>query len=423
MSGATSLKGSGAEAAGSSPGGLWHVWVGILVLVYLLLLSVGLIGSGFKLASGGADAAKNVFSFATNPIAGLLVGIFATALVQSSSTVTAVIVGIVAHGQISLSMAVPMIMGANIGTTITNLLVSLGHIGQKQEFRRAFQAATIHDAFNLIAVAIFLPLELAFGLLQRCAQALSGLVPIGGGGVGFNPVRVVTKPVEELLHNKAGSGLFDALPSLWGGILLAVTGVLVIFGSISLLSRLLRTALQGRAERIFHAAIGRGPLMGMFAGLVVTVLVQSSSTTTSLIVPMAAAGLMTINQVLPFTLGANIGTCVTAMLAATAGGDTPELSQAGVGIALVHLLFNLFATVLIYGLPPMRRLPILCSTWLAAMAIHNRGLAIAFIVLSYFGIPGLILWLSSGSAEVPEPPPEPIPHVSPLVPVTTGDQP
>ncbi len=157
--------------------------------------------------------------------------------------------------------------------------------------------------------------------------------------------------------------------------------------------------------------------------MVVTILVQSSSTTTSLIVPMAAAGLMTIKQVLPFTLGANIGTCVTAMLAATAGGDTPELSHAGVAIALVHLLFNFFSTLFIFGIPLLRQLPILFSTWLAAMAIRNRGLAIAFIVLSYFGVPGLILWFSSGSSEMPEPQPEPIPHVSPLVPVATDDQP
>ncbi len=237
MSGGATLE-SPERQAGPGSGGGWRIWIGIGVLVYLLLLSVGMIGNGFKLASGGADAARNIFGFASNPIAGLLVGIFATALVQSSSTVTAVIVGLVAHGQISLGMAVPMIMGANIGTTITNLLVSLGHIGQKQEFRRAFQAATIHDAFNLIAVAIFLPLELAFGLLQRCANALADLVPIGGGGAGFNPVRTVTKPVEELLHNKAGTGLLDALPQWWGGALLAVIGVVTIFASISLLSRL-----------------------------------------------------------------------------------------------------------------------------------------------------------------------------------------
>lgn len=67
-------------------------------------------------------------------------------------------------------MAIPMVMGANLGTTITNTIVSLGHIRDRGEFRRAFAAATVHDFFNLLAVFIFLPLELMFGLLQRAPR-------------------------------------------------------------------------------------------------------------------------------------------------------------------------------------------------------------------------------------------------------------
>ncbi|VFN03455.1 MAG: solute carrier family 34 (sodium-dependent phosphate cotransporter) [Candidatus Kentron sp. G] len=94
-------------------------WVGIIVLIYCILLAVGMIGTGFKWAAGGREGAERLFAFATNPFMGLLIGIMATALVQSSSTITSVIVGLVAGG-LPVSAAIPMVMGANIGTTVTN---------------------------------------------------------------------------------------------------------------------------------------------------------------------------------------------------------------------------------------------------------------------------------------------------------------
>ncbi|NJN46565.1 MAG: Na/Pi cotransporter family protein, partial [Candidatus Competibacteraceae bacterium] len=142
----------------------WMNWLFVLGLVYLLLVAVGMIGSGFKAAAG--DHAKELFAFASNPFTALVVGTVATALIQSSSTVTSIIVGLVAGG-LPVAIAIPMVMGANIGTTITNTIVSLGHVRQGEEFKRAFAAATIHDFFNLISVVIFLPLEIMFGFLQK----------------------------------------------------------------------------------------------------------------------------------------------------------------------------------------------------------------------------------------------------------------
>lgn len=117
-------------------------WIAVLLLVYLLICAVSTIGGGFKLAAG--ERAEELFAFAANPFAGLVVGTLCTALIQSSSTVTSIIVGLVAGG-LPVATAVPMVMGANIGTTITNTLVSLGHIKSRDEFRHAFSAATIRD--------------------------------------------------------------------------------------------------------------------------------------------------------------------------------------------------------------------------------------------------------------------------------------
>ena len=144
----------------------------IAVSVYVLLLAVGTIGSGFKMATGGKEGAEAIFAFAQNPFVGVIMGLLATALVQSSSTVTSVIVGMVAGG-LPVSIAIPMVMGANMGTTVTNTLVSLGHVGNREEFRRAFAAATVHDWFNLLAIVIFLPLEIFFGYLEKASYMLA----------------------------------------------------------------------------------------------------------------------------------------------------------------------------------------------------------------------------------------------------------
>ncbi len=358
-------------------------WLTTFAFVYLLLIAVSALGNGFNGLFGGPQAAKELFAFATNPFMGLLMGLLATAVIQSSSTTTSVIVALCAAG-LPISTAIPMIMGANIGTSVTNTLVSLGHIGHRREFRRAFAAATIHDFFNITAVILFLPLEMAFGLLERTSHAISGVL-YGTGGLNLdslNFVGAVTKPVEKGIH-----ALFQLLPGPhW-----VAEGAYVLFGlalilvSIMLLGKLLRLLLTGRAEQIFRKTVGRGPLSAIGSGFVITTLVQSSSTTTSLIVPLAGAGLMRLKQAFPFTLGANIGTCVTALLAALAiTGNGAEL---GLQIAFVHLLFNALGVLIIYGLPPLRRLPMVCASSLAKLASKRRPLAILYIIVVFFVVP------------------------------------
>ncbi|HEX2211938.1 MAG TPA: Na/Pi cotransporter family protein, partial [Mycobacterium sp.] len=124
-------------------------WLGVVVGVYLLITAVSLIGSGFKSATG--DRAAELFQFASNPLIALMIGLLATAATQSSSTTTSITVGMVAGG-LPIEIAIPVLMGANIGTTLTNTLVSLGMVANKADFRRAFSAATVHDFFNLMAV-------------------------------------------------------------------------------------------------------------------------------------------------------------------------------------------------------------------------------------------------------------------------------
>jgi len=136
----------------------------LLVLLFVFLVAIKLLSGGIKMF--GADTASNLFDGVSNPFAALAGGILATVLVQASSVTTSTIVAMVGSGTMDVQAAVPMIMGANIGTTITNTLVSIGHVARSGEFRRAFAAATVHDFFNLIMVAIFLPLELSTHFLS-----------------------------------------------------------------------------------------------------------------------------------------------------------------------------------------------------------------------------------------------------------------
>ncbi|MCZ7529237.1 MAG: Na/Pi symporter [Acidimicrobiia bacterium] len=151
----------------------------VLGLLYLFLVGVSAIEGGIN--SLGAETQAKLFENVTNPLAGLFVGILGTVLVQSSSVSTATIVGLVASGVLPVDTAVPMVMGANIGTTVTNTLASLGHVRRTEEFRRAFAAATVHDMFNVLAVAVLLPLELVTGFLASTASWLADLI---GGSRG-----------------------------------------------------------------------------------------------------------------------------------------------------------------------------------------------------------------------------------------------
>ncbi|TMP39371.1 Na/Pi symporter [Pseudoalteromonas rubra] len=360
-------------------------WTAIALLVYLVLVAVGTVSGGFKLASGGTEGAKEIFAFATNPFVALMLGAFATALVQSSSTVTSVIVGLVAGG-LPLGIAIPMIMGANIGTTITNTLVSIGHIRDKEEFQRAFAASTVHDFFNLFAVAIFLPLEIMFGLLEKFSAALSHLF-VGDADLSlksYNFIKPLVKPAVGLVK--------DAVSFLDGkavGVAMVIVGIAMILFAVTTLGKLLKKALVGRAKELLHSAIGRGPVAGISSGAVVTVMVQSSSTTTSLMIPLAGSGVFNTRQIYPFTLGANIGTTITALLAATS--ITGPNAEVALTIALVHVMFNVFAVGLIYGLPLLREIPLQLAEKLAQIGTRNKSAAFGYVLGSFFVLPGLLM--------------------------------
>ena len=170
-------------------------------------------------------------------------------------------------------------------------------------------------------------------------------------------------------------------------------GIVLIFVTITLVGKRLKELMVGRAKTILHTAIGRGPVAGITAGTLVTILVQSSSTTTSLMIPLAGTGVFELAQIYPFTLGANIGTCVTALLAATAVSGAEAV--AALQIAMVHLIYNVLGVVIIYGIPFLSRLPIVGAENLAVLASERKSLAFAYIVGVFFVVPSLLLAITA----------------------------
>ena len=350
----------------------------VAILLYFFLTGVELLSGGFKTL--GKDFVDGLFQGVSNPIGGLFVGLLATVLVQSSSVSTSVIVGLVASSVVGIDDAVPMIMGANIGTTVTNILASLGYLRRGDDFRRAFAAATVHDIFNLLAVAVLLPVELLTGYLSGLAGWITDLV-IGSSGASFkSPLKAAVKMpagwIKDLLSELGTQGDLK-------GALMIVIGLVFIFVALAFVTRNMRLLVADRVEAAINRTLGAGSgLVAIVLGMIITVAVQSSSITTSVLVPLAAAGVLSLENVYPVTLGANVGTTVTALLASLATG-----SPAAVTVALVHTLFNLTGIALFYPVRSLRALPIRLATGLARIGAERRTWAITYVLVMFLVIP------------------------------------
>ncbi len=308
-----------------------------------------------------------------------------TVLVQSSSVTTSTIVALVGAGTLTVEAATPMIMGANIGTTITNTLVSIGHARRGAEFNRAFAAATVHDFFNLIAVAVMLPIEIATGFLSKTARLMASQLSLGGGGSFTSPIKTAVK---------SGSGAVkDTLTSMGlegtgHAILMVVLGLGLIFLSLTLITRNMRRVIALRAERALNRTLKKRAVFAIAMGALVTMAVQSSSITTSLMVPMCGSGILTLEAAFPVMLGANIGTTITAFLASLATDVN------GLQIALVHMMFNLLGVAAVYPFAILRRVPIRMAQILAVQAVARKVWVLAYVGVVFLLLPilGILLF-------------------------------
>ena len=342
------------------------------------------LGSGFRLF--GETLVGGFFAATENPFVGLVVGLLATTLVQSSSVTTAMIVALVAAPEypLPLANAIPMIMGANIGTTVTATLVSLAHMRRQEEFSRAFPVAICHDIFNYFCVLLLLPLEMATGFLRHLAVSFSSLLTDLGGidfespldvvlDVGLLPVRGLT---EFLFSSNVAQGFF-----------MSATSALLIFSAVGMLVKVLRSSVGDRVDNVVNNVLGQNAIVSIAVGILVTIMVQSSSITTSIMVPLAGAGLLKLEQAFPVTIGANIGTTVTALLAALTGTVSALIA------AISHLFFNIFGILIVYGIPQLRAIPLKLAEMIAEYSLKNKFIPLGYLLIVFVGIPLTIILL------------------------------
>jgi sodium-dependent phosphate cotransporter len=370
----------------------WFSVLAGLILLYFFLLGVNMMGGGFKAL--GSGFANRLIQTTDNPFVGLLIGILVTAIIQSSSTTTSIVVGLVAADMLHVPNAIPIVMGANIGTSVTCVLVSLGHISQREDFRRAYAAATMHDIFNILTVLVLLPIELMTHFLEYSAKSVTSVLQtfVGIGGNVPNPLNYSVKPVV-----KGVLYLFEkclGLPGGWAGTITVIVGLAVLLTSLYFLVKVLKGALLPTIERIIDRVLARNAAWAMFFGVIITSIVQSSSVTTSLLVPLAAAGVFPLVQILPMTIGANIGTTVTAILAALAVLEPGNpATVCGLTIALCHLLFNICGMIVFFPVKSIRMIPVRLAEKVAEQVSRKRIWAFIYIILIFFVIPGICILL------------------------------
>lgn len=347
----------------------------------------------------GDETARTLIETTANPFMALFLGLLATAILQSSSATTTMIVNLVTAGMVisdpeaTISAAVPLILGANIGTTITSSIASLGHITSKSEFRNAVAGSTIHDFFNIISVLVIFPLEILFGVLSKPALYFANLLPFGQEGeISLNVLDHTIRPISDaILH-----GLLSLVgtESKVLPVLAFVFSLGLLFLSLRSLAGFFKVWVRGKTQQTLDRAIFGRPWKSLMWGVGLTAIIQSSSVMTSLIVPMVATGKVTLKKAFPFVMGANIGTTTTALIASmVAVGGHPT---AGIAVALCHLLFNVYGVLLLFPVRKIRAFPVWLANKLGDATLNNRIVGVIYIVVVFFLVPFIMILLSGG---------------------------
>jgi sodium-dependent phosphate cotransporter len=445
-------------------------FVSLFALLYLFLLGLDLMGNAFKGMSG--KGVGDMVTSVTNPMSGIAIGILGTVLLQSSSTTTSIIVTMVGADILDVENAIPMVMGANIGTSVTNTIVAHAHIVDHTEFVNGIKGATVHDAFNFLTVMTMLPLEIitqaiGAGLLLSISDSMAdGLV--GASASTFtSPVKVLVGPlsksfikidkniikgiakgcIECAIKEKdidAGSegnigdtgckddsrkdkqkekikmcvppeqwtetyedgrivsgGFVKDMGDIGGSVFILIVSLfflcIALFGIVRFLHLLVLSS--GRVlsadgnetafVRYTRKALRISPYLSILFGMILTICVQSSSITTSALTPLVALQIISVEDMLPLTLGANIGTTCTAFLAAIV-----TEKKSAIQIALCHLWFNIFGILIWYPVPLMRRVPLKIAGLLAERTVWYKWFG-AYYILTFFVLNPLLLFAFS----------------------------
>ena len=250
----------------------------------MFLYGMNIMADGMQKTAGGKM--KQFLGMLTNNrVMGVALGALITAIIQSSGATTVMVVGFVSAGVLTLSQAVGVIMGANIGTTITAWIVSMSQLG---------------EAFEVMKPEFYAPLIIGIGAL----------------------LMVFTKSQKKKQVGEICVGLG------------------LLFVGLSFMSSSISPYTDAPIFAKAFAVLGSNPILGMLIGLLVTALLQSSSASVGILQTLALNGIVTTNAAIYITLGQNIGSCVTALISSMGGSRTAKRA------ACIHLSFNIIGSLL-----------------------------------------------------------------------------
>lgn len=412
--------------------------------LYIFLLSLNFLTIGFTLVSPYALKAEKAVQFLlANPISALSVGILVTAVLQSATATTSIVVTMVGAGIIpSAKKAIPIIMGSNIGTCVTNSLVALTLSGNPTEFKRAFCAATLNDMFNYLTTAILLFLEITFNFMETTSKKLTNLMPENIQDLKkANFIEEILRPVSDLLiklnetnieaiqygsnnteiasrcceseniittDNGTECGQCDylALPLVerigdgFTGLFFIILSLIILTACLFGIVKILSLFIVGPIARGVRSAVNASlpgkikwftqVILFMFS-FSLTLVVQSSNIITATLVPLCGIGMVSLHRVYVMTLGSNIGTTVTGILSALT--QPTYAIKKSMQLAIVNTLFNLFGVILWLPVPAMR-LPKKFSRKLGDIIYEHRWFLYVYTCVCYVVLPALVLGLS-----------------------------
>ncbi|KJH40912.1 sodium-dependent inorganic phosphate transporter [Dictyocaulus viviparus] len=411
----------------------------ICIILFLYICSLSNVSTAFSLlGSRGLGKVIKASPLINDPISAVVVGMLATVVLQSATTTTNVLVGMVAANMVSVHEAIPVMIGAELGGTLVNAIVSLVYSRKPEQFQRAFAAATLGDVFSLCCIFVILPFELATSFIEKLSWLIVDPL-IAEHGVSLEIVDLLTDPLNKFIlevndaelrnatidddffpadhsfvnrcvfrngsriykcpykHIFAYSSLSDT--AIGWIVLLASTTVLIVclVGVIHLIQVLLHAPTASYLRSLIGKECpGRWkPCTGyvvMLVGLLITLAIQSNNIFCSSLTPLVGSGVITLDQMYPLILGANIGGSFSAVMAAlTADGSRFEKT---LHMAMCQVIYNVIGTFAFYLIPCTRKIPIFLARKLGEITNQYRWFIVVFIAIFFLLIPGIIIGLT-----------------------------
>jgi len=346
----------------------------------------------FSVEASGNSVQAILNASLSSPYTALLSGVVITSLIQSSSATIAIVVSTVGAGVIGIEDSVYIMMGANIGTTITNTIVGLAHSHQPDEFRRMTPAILVDDIYKVLNVSLFFVIETITGFLSKMSLGIVDFLerstPMGVVLESFpDLIDLVTEPVV--------AGAISAIASLAAstGLQALMTGILfflLLILSLSLMGEALEHYLHDRSRLLLNKVFG-GKYLSFGIGFILCWLLQSSSVTVSLILPLVAQSAISLPMVYYYSIGAALATtCDPGQIISYL-----KFGPIGLTAGMVHILLNIFGAILFLTVPGLRVLPIVVAEHIAGPMGRSRHaplILLAYVGLLFFGLPLIVIF-------------------------------